>query len=116
MTLDQKITRREELERRAVRHLIRTAKKHGFAVSHVDDGGDVDEIIKPRTEAETMDAVFAVDEATIYFKHPDQPRTHCAQIVLGNSGAEAIADCSMGELWDEVMAESSEYCDTLETE
>lgn len=102
--------KRMATERKVVRHLIRTAKKHGFAVTKVYDG---EEMVKCRTETEAMDTVFSVDESTIYFKHPDQPKGHCALIVLGNDGWDAIGDCSEGELWDDVIAESSTYCDKL---
>jgi hypothetical protein len=101
-------------ERQAVRYLIRAAKKAGYATTGVYDGGD--ERIKCSTEKAAMEAVFAVDDSTIYFKHPDQPKGHCVVIVLGNSGAECIADNSVGPLWDEVMADVFKYCETLDTQ
>lgn len=104
MNIEQRIA----IERKVVRHLIRTAKKHGFALTKVWDG---EEMVRCSTETEGMDAVFSVDECRIYFKHPAQPKAHCAVIVLGNDGWDAIADASMGEGWDEVMEESSEYAD-----
>lgn len=99
-------------ERQVVRHLIRTAKKHGYAVTKVDDGGD--DFVKCTTETKAMDAVFSVDEATIIFKHPDQPKAHCACIVLGNSGPECIADASEGDTWDDVMKVMWDYCEKME--
>lgn len=104
------IEKRMQIERKVVRHLIRTAKKHGYALTKVYDG---EEMVKCQTEAQAMDAVFSVDECKMYFKHPDQPKSHCVVIVLGNDGWDAIADCSEGERWDAVMAECSEYADTL---
>jgi hypothetical protein len=103
--------KRMATERQVVRHLIRTAKKHGFALTRVYDGG---ESAKCSDEAAAMEVVFSVDESIIYFKHPDQPKGHCAVIVLGNDGWDAIADCSVGELWDEVTQECNEYADKLE--
>ena len=102
--------KRMAMERQVVRHLIRTAKAHGYAVTKVNNG---EEMIKCRTETEAMEHVFSVDESTIYFKHPAQPKGHCAVIVLGNAGYEAIADSSVGELWDAVMAECDAYSDKL---
>lgn len=55
-----------------------------------------------------------MDECTILFKHPEQPKAHCAVIILGNSAWECIADSSVGEGWDEVMAEMNEYTDKLQ--
>lgn len=110
MDAQKKLEKRMAMERRMVRHLIRAAKKHGYAVTKVYDGG---EMVKCSGEAAAMDAVFAVDEATIYFKHPDQPKGHCAVIVLGNDGWDAIADASVGPLWDDVMKEMDDYSDKL---
>ncbi len=107
----QQIEKRMTLERRVVRHLIRTAKAHGYAVTKVNDG---EEVVKVSTEAEAMEVVFSVDECHIYFKHPDEPKAHCAFIVLGNDGWDAIADSSLGGKWDAVMDECSEYADKIE--
>lgn len=110
-TTQAKLDKRMAMERRMVLKLIRVAKEHGYAVTRVDDG---EECPKCDTEAQAMDAVFAVDESTIRFKHPDQPKTHCAVIVLGNDdGWDCIADCSQGEKWDDVMAVMNTYSDTL---
>jgi hypothetical protein len=112
----QTIKKRQTIERKVVRHLIRTAKKHGWDAFAVDDG---EERVKCRTEKDVMDAVFAVDEATIRFKYElayVHSAVHCAVIVLGNDGYDAIADCSIGKGWDDVMQESSRYCDTLAME
>lgn len=110
MQTQKQLDARMNMERRMVRRLIRTAKVHGYAVVKVDDG---EEVHKVTTETEAMSAVFAVDECTIRFKHPEQPKTHCAVIVLGNDGWDAIADCSEGDKWDAVMAEMNTYSDKL---
>lgn len=111
MITQAQLDKRIAQERQVVRHLIRTAKEHGFALTKVYDG---EEMVKVTTETEAMDAVFSVDESTIYFKHPDQRKGHCAMIVLGNSGPECIADNSMGDLWDEVMDLVLLYCDKMD--
>lgn len=112
MTQDE-LNKRMALEREVVGKLIEVAAKHGYAVTKVDDG---EERIKCSTPKEAMDAVFSVDESMVFFKHPDQPKAHCVFIVLGNSGYDCIADNSQGELWDEVMAEINDFCDTKEEE
>lgn len=104
------IEKRIQIERQVVRHLIRTAKKHGYDVRAVDNG---EERIKVSTESEAMEHVFSVDESSISFKHPDEPKGHVAVIVLGNDGWDAIANYSEGGLWDAVMQESNEYTDKL---
>lgn len=98
-------------ERKVIRKLIRVAKAHGYGLSRVWDG-ECNEY--PKTEEQTLDVVFSVDECVMRFKHPDQPKSHCAFIVLGNSAPEVIADCSVGEGWDAVMAEMNEYTDKME--
>lgn len=107
----QQLDKRMAQERQVVRHLIRTAKQHGYQVVKVDDG---EEVHKVSTEKAAMDAVFAVDDSTIRFKHPDEPKSHCAVIVLGNSGPECIADASMGPMWDVVMANVWGYCEEMD--
>ena len=110
MQTQSQLDKRMAMERQVVRHLIRTAKTHGYSVVKVNDG---EEVVKVSNETEAMDAVFSVDESTIYFRHPTEPKNHCAVIVLGNDGWDAIADSSMGGLWDAVQAECSAYADTL---
>jgi len=106
------IEKRIETERKVVRHLIRTAKKHGFELRAVDNG---EERINVPTETEAMEHVFSVDESKVVFRHPSHTKNHVAMIVLGNDGWDAISDSSEGELWDDVMKECNEYADKLDT-
>lgn len=108
MTPTQK---RINTERKVIRYLLLVAKAHGYTLRWVWDG---EENECPKTDDEALDAVFSVNECTMRFKRDDQPKSHCAVIVLGNSGWDCIADCSEGEGWDEVMAKVSAYCDKLE--
>jgi DNA-binding transcriptional regulator LsrR (DeoR family) len=113
------IEKRIEMERKIVRHLIREAKQAGWIVMAVDDGGDEPE--KVFNETETMDAVFAVDEAQVYFQKTPKDgkrRTRSALIVLGNYGWDCIADHSAPDNevsfgWNEMMDRVSEYADKL---
>ena len=98
-------------ERKVVRKLIRVAKAHGYELVRIWDG---EENEYPKTEQEALDVVFNLDECVMRFKHPEQPKSHCAVIVLGNSGPEVIADSSVGEGWDTVMAVMNEYTDKME--
>lgn len=103
------------MERRLVRFLIRTMKKHGWIAWAVHDG---EEKIKCSTEKEVMDAVFSVDESTIGFKKDGIK--HTAYIVLGNDGYDAICDYSHNYEWDEfdsiMRGEIAEYQSKLEEE
>jgi hypothetical protein len=99
---------RQRVERQIVRNLIRTASQHGFALVAVHDG---EERVPTRTEREAMDAVFAVDESKILFRHPAEKKAHCAVIILGNDGWDCVADASMGERWDPVIEANATYAD-----
>lgn len=102
---------RQELERWVVDHLISATARHGYQPTRVWDGGDW---VKTPDRASMADAVFSVDACQAYFRHPAQPKGHCVVIIFGNDGWDAIADCSMGEKWDDVMKECDEYADMLE--
>lgn len=102
-------TARLAIERRIVRHLIRTARKAGYLPVRVDDGG---ELVPATTETAMLAAVFSVDDSRVIFKHPDEPRAHCAVIILGN-GPDCVADASMGARWDAVMDAVAEYSETF---
>lgn len=104
--MEMSVTVRLAIERRIVRHLIRTARKAGYLPVRVDDG---DELIPTPTETAMLDAVFAVDDSRVIFKHPDEPRGHCAVIILGN-GPDCVSDASMGGRWDAVMDAVADYC------
>lgn len=106
------IEQRQGIERKVVRKLVRVAKTHGYVPTKVYDGGD--EPVLVRLEREVLDAVFAVDDCRVYFKHPAEAKAHCAVIVLGNSGWDCIADASMGTLWDPVIKEVEAYAESLE--
>lgn len=112
------VEKRMEIERRVVRHLIRSMKAAGWRVFAVDDG----DVVKVNTEEEAMDAVFAVDEASIVFKKESGVGTvrRTAYIVLGNDGWDCICDhsCSNAGIaeddFEKVMDEVvTPYCDKI---
>lgn len=98
MTQDE-INKRIALEHELIDFLFKAARAAGFIPKYVWDGGayvrsDEDQVLK--------DAIFSVDDSTVAFEHPTLG-THNAFIVLGNDGWDAIADCSEGPGWDEVI-------------
>ena len=111
------VEKRIELEKKIVRHLIRTMKANNWNVFAVDDGGDELETVKGEKEA--MEAVFAVDEATLHFFNSEPKGTygvrHSVLIVLGN-GIDCIADHSYSESdnFVKLMDEVSEWTETLD--
>jgi hypothetical protein len=80
---------RQELERKIVRHLIRTAKTVGWNVHSVDDGGD--ERVPVKNETEAMDAIFAVDESRLYLL---KNGVRHSVLLVGGNGIDIIADHS----------------------
>lgn len=111
--------KRQDIERKVVRHLIRTTKKHGWDAIAVDNGGD--EWEPTHLEREVMDHVFSVDESSIKF-HKEvagKGMTHYVNIVLGNDGWDCISDYSYsegGEFEKIMLNEVDPYCDKLEAE
>lgn len=113
-----KIEKRQEVERKVVRHLIRTMKEKGWNAYKVNDG---EEIVKTSTESEVMDAVFSVDESWIRFKKDGVQGHRTAYIVLGNDGWDAICDHSLSDPdqdsddFEKIMGEEiNPYCESLE--
>lgn len=93
------IEKRIAVEKKVVRHLVKTMAEHGWKAIGVDDGGDELEPVTATNDKSVVksvvEAVFAVDEARIYFENANGV-THWAFIVLGNSGWDCIADYSYG--------------------
>lgn len=95
------VEKRIAVEKKVVRHLCDTMRKHGWDAIYVDDGGD--EAEQTNSTDEVVEAVFAVDEATIAFK---KGRMTCfVQIILGNDGWDCIADYSFTDEFDKIMKE-----------
>jgi hypothetical protein len=86
------IKKRQEIEQKVVRHLVRSMKKAGWDAYRVNDGG---EVIKTETEKDVMDTVFSVDESWIRFRKiiaNGEKLIKVAYIVLGNDGWDCICD------------------------
>lgn len=78
------------IEARIVRKLCRELKKAGYLPESVFDGGAY---VKARTESAVLEAVFAVDDATIHFDRGAgaNGKSHGVFIVLGN-GVDCMSD------------------------
>jgi hypothetical protein len=110
---DQQLKHRQLVERKIVRHLIRTMKKHGWVAGKVWDG---EESIVCRTERDAMNVVFSVDESTFSFYNVKLMRTHNVLIVLGNDGNDCICDygCSNDDDFRTIMeSEVDPYSESL---
>lgn len=105
------VEKRIAVEKKIVRHLCDAMRKHGWDAIYVDDGGD--EAEQTRSTEEVVEAVFAVDEATIAFK---KGRMTCfVQIILGNDGRDCISDYSFTDEFDQIMkSEVDPFCEKLE--
>jgi hypothetical protein len=83
------------IEKKIVRHIIRELRAAGYEPTLVWDGG---EYVKATTEQAVMDAVFAVDDATVHFDggKGDNEHSHGVYFVLGN-GIDVYSDSHCGD-------------------
>ncbi len=105
---------RQAIERRIVRQLVRTLKDARYLPTQVWDGG---EYVKVRNETEVLDAVFAVDQATIHFDGGKgaNGKSHGVLIVLGNDGWDCISDYHCGDPeFDAAMDQVNAWIDEQE--
>jgi hypothetical protein len=117
------VEQRQEIERKVVRHLIRSMKEKGWIITRINDGGEPDEDTLNPNETQAMDTVFSVDESVITFakqicSNPTKVSIRRnAYIILGNDGYDCIADhsCSdntlAGDDFEQIMDEVQEYAD-----
>lgn len=106
--------RRDSLEKKIVRTLIRALKTDGYLPDSVWDG---EESVKARTETAVMGVVFSVSSSTIHFdrgKGDDDKSNHGVAIVLGN-GVDCISDWHINDKsFDAVVGRVSDWTSTLE--
>lgn len=96
-------------ERMAIRELIRIASDAGWNLVGVNDGEELHLISHEPT---VLDHIFSVDESKMYFAKEGIRAS--VFIVLGNSGAEVIADYGSSDLdqFDrEVMHKHNDWAD-----
>lgn len=104
---------RIELERRIIRHVVRELRAAGFEPDTVYDGG---EYVKAHTERAVLDAVFAVDDATVHFDRGAgaNGRAHGVYFVLGN-GIDVLSDWHCGDAaFDAVLDRCADWIGSLE--
>lgn len=108
MTTQTEVNARLDIERAIVRKLCRLLKAGGYPPSQVWDGG---EYVPTTTENEVIEAVFAVDEATIHFSGGDEDCEHGVLIILGN-GVDCISDYHCGDnKFDTILHQVQEWID-----
>lgn len=73
----------------AIREIIGTLLAAGYTLDRVADGGEED--VPVTTKAEAVDAITAVDDATLFVKHPERQSSH-VYFVLGNDPGEVACD------------------------
>ena len=76
-------------DRAGIRQIIRALRDKGYSLVEVWDG---EETVKVRTESEAIDAVMAVDDATLFFRTPDGRYNPWVRFVLGNDPEEVVCD------------------------
>lgn len=72
-----------------IRQTIRALVDAGYTLLEVFDG---DEMIRTRTETEAVDAIMAVDDATLFVRTPLGDRNPWVRFVMGNDPEEVICD------------------------
>lgn len=76
-------------DRAGIRQIIRALRAADYSLVEVWDG---EETVKVSTEAEAIDAVMAVDDATLFVRTPDGSRNPWVRFVLGNDPEEVVCD------------------------
>ena len=67
---------------------------------------DGEETIKVRTETEAIDAIMAVDDATLFVHDHESNRNPWVRFVMGNEPEEVACDWSLGvERFERVLDE-----------
>lgn len=79
---------RRSLERAILVALLEEARAADYTPLHVDDGGD--ELVKCKTDAEVIEAVMAVDDATVTFKKPGNAGSWAR--LIGGNGEDYLSD------------------------
>lgn len=90
-------------DRAGIRQVIRGLKAAGYTLVEVYDGGD--EMVTVRTEAEAIDAIMAVGDATLFVRTPDGQYNPWVRFVMGNEPEEVVCDHldSLSPVLDPIM-------------
>lgn len=76
-------------DRAGIRQIIRALTAKGYTLVGVYDG---EEDVPTTTETAAIDAIMAVDDATLFFRTPDGSRNPWVRFVLGNDPEEVVRD------------------------
>lgn len=75
-----------------IRQVIRALVAAGYTLVEVFDG---EENVPTTTESAAIDAIMAVDDATLFVRTPDGSRNPWVRFVLGNDPEEVVCDYGM---------------------
>ena len=109
LTIAQRVAKRQAVEKRIVRSVVRDAFKAGYTIG-IDNGGNDDEEIKPKNEKEAMKEVMATDDERIYF-YKGEKAIGWVYLVYGNDGWDAINDYTIN--LEEVLKDTLELTEKL---
>lgn len=97
---------RVNLEARCIRYALRALKAKGWTITGVNDGQD---LIRTSLESAAIEAIFSVDNSSVYFQHKSGKRGRF-DVVLGN-GIDVIPDCSPN-IWP-IISTAYDHFETL---
>lgn len=72
-----------------IRQTIRALRDAGYTLVEVWDG---EETVRVKTETEAVEAITAVDDATLFVRTPEGDRNPWVRFVMGNDPEEVICD------------------------
>lgn len=72
-----------------IRQTIRALRGAGYTLVEVWDG---EETVRVKTESEAVEAITAVDDATLFVRTPEGDRNPWVRFVMGNDPEEVICD------------------------
>jgi hypothetical protein len=104
-----------KVEEKIVDYLIKTLAEKGWVLKFVDDGGA--DNVYPKDHEDALDAVFAVEEAHLYFEREcfGKVHRHWVHYVMGN-GTECLVNhtCNATDDFERILDEFVyPFCDSL---
>ncbi len=112
MTLSTQVAKRQAIEKKIARRLIREALKAGLFIS-VHNGEEL-VIKRSRSVTAILDVMFSVDEEKLFFYSSlTSLRIGIVFLVYGNDGWDVINDYSVNATLDPIMAEVGKLQDRI---
>ena len=78
-----------ESDRAGIRQTIRALRAAGYTLLEVFDG---EETVPVKTETEAIDAIMAVDDATLFVRTTEGDYNPWVRFVMGNDPEEVVCD------------------------